>query len=473
MFIYRFYKISVIVALLLTLFSVFYMAYVKNISLDEFEHIQSTFNIYYGMLPYRDYFEHHHGLFWYLSAPILAPFFNQGIVLFVLRTIALVIFGTLLFVIYKICNILGVSRWYSLAAPILFANIREMQYSAIEFRPDVLMTIFFLFGVYYLLKYIDNKESKNIYISFFLFFLSFLVLQKVIIYCISIFFVVLFLLKTRRLTLGVLFKAIYFPFLLFLTYIAYLYHTDSLRDYWESCWVLNYMIKFSAFDHSIFYRIFLMLGMISTLYMYWSAKDIKNKFFAIIALIIILLIVTIFPPYAPQYYILPYCLFCISMGFCFKEFAVKKKDNSVFVACLLVLISISLVIYNKVIKRDLPLSVQATLIQHVINYSKPTDYIINNYYIGGVRPLAIGYYWFDFHTSPRVHHQLFPRREFPDLNKIIQTVKPKIITSESVILYDCVDDDFRKIPCEPEQVLDTKALDKDYTYNGFIYIRKW
>ncbi len=467
------YKISIIISSILTLFSVIYVTYVKNISVDELEHIQATFNIYYGMHPYRDFFEHHHGLMWYISALILAPYFNHEVILFAIRTLVFTMYLLLLLSQYKICRLLKLSPLKSLIALILFSNIREMQYSAIEFRADTLMTSFFMFGIYYFLTYITSKKFKDIFISFIFFFLSFAVLQKIIISLMPIFFIIVYLLKNKQLELTELLKATIIPFLLFLTYIAYLYSTGGLQDYYESCWILNYMIKFTTFPHSIFYKIALTIGSISTLYVLLKHKNKISKIYAIITLFNNLLILTVFPPYYPQYYIVPYSLNIITTTIFLSDIIDYKKINQITISLLLIIISISLAVYNKTLEKSLSLPIQSKLIKHIIDNSSPTDYIIGNYYVGGVRRLATGYYWFDFNTSSRVHQQLFPRRKFPDLNKIIQRTKPKIIASEGVIWYDCVDDEFKAIPCKIEQTLDKKSLEKDYTYNSFIYIRKY
>ena len=44
---------------------------VKNLNMDEREHLQATWLIYAGDVPYRDFFEHHHPGMWYLFSLLL------------------------------------------------------------------------------------------------------------------------------------------------------------------------------------------------------------------------------------------------------------------------------------------------------------------------------------------------------------------------------------------------------------------
>ena len=48
-----------------------YSAFSYKITVDEWEHMQASWMIGQGMVPFRDFFEHHHPLMWYLTAPFL------------------------------------------------------------------------------------------------------------------------------------------------------------------------------------------------------------------------------------------------------------------------------------------------------------------------------------------------------------------------------------------------------------------
>lgn len=88
----KYFKISIILSIFITIYTSFYNAFVEEFCLDEFEHLQVSFNILNGLVPYRDFFEHHHGLLWYVGAIFLHPFFSQATVLYFARIIALMIF---------------------------------------------------------------------------------------------------------------------------------------------------------------------------------------------------------------------------------------------------------------------------------------------------------------------------------------------------------------------------------------------
>ena len=73
---------AVIHALKLSFYvSLFIMAYGAIFSgfqiVDEFEHLHASWLISKGFIPYRDFFEHHHPLLWYISAPIVSLFYEN------------------------------------------------------------------------------------------------------------------------------------------------------------------------------------------------------------------------------------------------------------------------------------------------------------------------------------------------------------------------------------------------------------
>lgn len=38
---------------------------------DDLEHLRASYFVSQGYIPYRDFFEHHHPLIWYVFAPII------------------------------------------------------------------------------------------------------------------------------------------------------------------------------------------------------------------------------------------------------------------------------------------------------------------------------------------------------------------------------------------------------------------
>ena len=90
-----FIKIAFLVILYGAIFSGFQIV-------DEFEHLHASWLISIGQLPYRDFFEHHHPLLWYVSAPIVSLFYNNVIIFYIMRGVGFLVSFITLIYIYKI-----------------------------------------------------------------------------------------------------------------------------------------------------------------------------------------------------------------------------------------------------------------------------------------------------------------------------------------------------------------------------------
>ena len=78
---------------------------------DEFEHMHAAFSIASGMVPYRDFFEHHPPLFWLLLQPLFYFFHDPIQQLIAVRVLMMVITIGTLAVTFSLGNaIAGKSR---------------------------------------------------------------------------------------------------------------------------------------------------------------------------------------------------------------------------------------------------------------------------------------------------------------------------------------------------------------------------
>ncbi|MBR5154693.1 MAG: hypothetical protein IKW58_03110 [Alphaproteobacteria bacterium] len=466
----KLYKISVILSILITIATVYISTFLNEFCLDEFEHLQVSFNIAKDQVPYRDFFEHHHGLLWYIGAFLLHPFFNDAIVLYLARIIGLIIFLSLLFSMYKLCRLFSISRLASLLAPLLYANIRNIQENAINYRPDTLMTLFFMIGLIYFFKYLSQKSFHLLFVSFLMFFFSFMSLQKVLAPLVGVFFCIVYLIIRKQILLKDVLKALYIPFLLYLSYLTYLYKIGSLQDYWESCWILNFHLKIVVSVKSYF---IVPVSCLLTIYLITSKKFSHSiKLYSAIVLCNIAMIVTVFKLYNPQYEIQPYALFMVVFAISIDEVVKKYKKIASLMMLLLPIMSLIVFINAYQIKKGTILAVNVALNSYIISVSSPSDYIINNFFVGGIRHYATGYYWFEYFATSRIHQHLFPRRSFPELNLIIKARKPKVVLKDATF-PNCLNDNY--IPtrnCKVVDKIDPKNFGNQYVDMGFIYVRK-
>lgn len=67
------------------IFCALVFSYIRQVNIDEREHLYSSFMVYRGFLPYKDFFQHHHPLLWYAFAPFLIFFNNTPYIWYVMR----------------------------------------------------------------------------------------------------------------------------------------------------------------------------------------------------------------------------------------------------------------------------------------------------------------------------------------------------------------------------------------------------
>jgi 4-amino-4-deoxy-L-arabinose transferase-like glycosyltransferase len=132
---------------------------------DELEHAHAAWSLFRGMLPYRDFFEHHTPWYYY----VLRPFFNwfdvdtsfQSAKHFLVLGRSL----SLLFTIVSVALVLWLGRSWKdrrtgLVAALLFVSQPIVLQKTLEMRPDVLALPFYLAALVLVVRGIRGDSSK-------------------------------------------------------------------------------------------------------------------------------------------------------------------------------------------------------------------------------------------------------------------------------------------------------------------------
>ena len=206
--------IEILLLLLLVVGSTIYFSYTNILNGDEREHLTASFYIYKGLTPYKDFFEHHHPLLWYIFAPFLILFNNTEYIWYILRTFTLILIIINSFYIHKICFLILKNKYFSILSICLSLAPHCVFLSQTEFRPDSLMMTFFLIGIYHYFLAIKNQSPKNLAISFIYFTLSFFTLQKALIHLLPYILTTLYLLHKHIIHPKDLLKSLYIPLII-------------------------------------------------------------------------------------------------------------------------------------------------------------------------------------------------------------------------------------------------------------------
>jgi len=267
----------------------FISAYIYGIVLkangDNVEHLHTSWMVWMGYMPYKDFFQHHNPLTWYLSAPLVAYLIDD-------------------FSIYSIFNIISMSMLYGIAyyqakllfldnsnkiASLFLAALLVSAYSLLwstDYRPDTFMFLFFYMGLYYLFVYLKKENDKFLIISFLSFFISFMFTQKVLMHLIIPGLAVIYWLLIGKMKFSHFVKACTIPLILLACFVGYLYHHDALKVYWLSNYPFNtYIPKIFEEQRIIFppreyidFYVFLPIASIASFYFLYKGSILERLF---------------------------------------------------------------------------------------------------------------------------------------------------------------------------------------------------
>ena len=145
---------------------------VRDFDPDEFEHAHAAWCVFRGMIPYKDFFEHHTPFYYYL----LSPFFHwfqvdlsfesaRHFLLFG-RGLSLLLTILSVLIVYRI-GCLWQNRKVGLLAALFLVGQPVFFQKTMEIRPDVLALPFFLGGLWFLLRGLGRSQAGRSLRDFF------------------------------------------------------------------------------------------------------------------------------------------------------------------------------------------------------------------------------------------------------------------------------------------------------------------
>lgn len=299
--------------------------------IDTFEHIHSSWLISTGKVPYRDFFEHHNPLLWYLFAPFTQIFYRDINIIYIVRFLSIIGWTINLYLFYHIIKkhlfekrIAQYSLLFILLFPFIWKDIQN-------FRPDTFMLTFLLLGLENFYRYIQNKKLLNLTISYFCIAIGFLFLQKIIIPASGLALANIWLLLKKELKLRDIIKALIPSLILLSSFFYTLYTANALDDWFQfniilNSKLINYYGDFTSnlpLEHMEF---LILAGSIITAYI---SKYQKQDITWILILSCLTISTLIFAPY-PQYFII-YLLFTAPyVGYLWQKININEYIKHIF-----------------------------------------------------------------------------------------------------------------------------------------------
>lgn len=419
--------VSCTIVLYIIAFSAWTIFYTETGNGDNVEHIHSTWLVAQGKVPYRDFFQHHNPLVWYIFAPIFKMLPNVITMLDVAHAIALVAGFLTFFIVYKICVRFFASNLASVISIITLCPVYFYIY-CFNYNPDTFMALFFALGIYYLFKYFDAGKIFHLIISFMSFFISFMFTQKVLMILGVLGLISLFLFYKQKSPISDIIYSLLLPILSLLLFIAYLYNQDALSVYWKSNYLFNVVMqkyygvnKISVMEYKvlIFSSILSIISILSVFYK-------GDKYFKVMSILFVteLLLRCFYFSIAP-YYMLPMMVFSCCLNSVIIEKIINKKQLFVF-------LFLAVAMYYVAISKNKYLSVRgqnrdfATYISQNI---EPCDYVLSGFF-GNQSIISKDphYYWSMLGHIDVAGEEvgIYPK---PNVNDIVIKYLPKLVFS--------------------------------------------
>ncbi|MBB5143195.1 ArnT family glycosyltransferase [Desulfovibrio intestinalis] len=399
---------------------------------DEYEHLYSAYLMLQGQIPYRDFFQHHHFLYWIFLAPFVKNFPDTYYLLYIGRSLSLCALLITAFYTYKISILKGGDKKSVFLFVTVLLSIDMIVHSSLLVRPDIFMVGAFFSGLYYYIIYLKNKNLLCLVLSFLLFFASFLFLQKAVFLLFGFCLCAIYQLYKKELYLRDFLIALVLP-LSVLGYLLYFMSEEHvLVDYFELNWLFNFKI-------SMVYgwvRLKLPLFFCSISLIIAEVRIIKRAPFQFTSIIFLGFCVffALLPTPYEQYYIplFPFLVITLSSSFSILQ---DRKIKNAIVALLLLL-----VFYNAVqnvssfvmdgmdgcVKRQYDI---------VLRVTSEDEEILGSHEVCPVRRDVQGYYWHNLELSQLDTEHFSRGKELYDIPELIMAKSPKVLWVDFVDGY--------------------------------------
>lgn len=440
---------------------------------DNVEHLHSSWLIWQGYVPYRDFFQHHNPLTWYLAAPFVALLINQFMIFSIFNIFSIL---AVCLMVYFQCRIMLVNGGKKISA-LFWAACVVTSYSvlwALNFRPDTFMYLCLFAGILCLCRYVREKALWLLVMSFLCFFLAFMFTQKVLLNLIVPGSFVLYWLLKGNIGGKDFLQACILPVLLFAVFAAYLYYNDALSVYWYANFPFNARIP-DIFEHNRItfppreyfeFYIFVPLGSIAAAYFVWRGNAVERmiSFMFVEEALLRMFYFSAFLHYSIFWLILAMMLTVMFLD----KIPVGRKVWAA--AGIIYLLFSAYYNYEMTYKKELPNHKYQNGHEYAFYNLTPCDYALNGYYsVYNLKAKDAGYYSVLLGQIDVLGEKTGIRPR-DNLNELIRTKRPKIISAG--IYWDTYwEQRGKKIPAHR---LDTALIDLYYEYSGIgdIYILK-
>lgn len=395
---------------------------------DTLEHVHSAWLVSRGNLPYKDFFQHHNPLLWYIGAPIVGMLEYRLVAVDCVEALSATVTLLMLFYICRIHKDFLCGALPGLIAA-AFCALPHISLFNKEFKPDNYMAASLVIGIYYLLSYIKNKRLSNLTVSFLLFFAGFMFTQKAALILICAGMLILWLVKKKEMRMKDVLQCASLPILIYAAFLAFLWYEGVLEMYFKANFELNSRIPDVFYTRRFITPTFEMsIPIFLSFYALLRCFYNGNVYIKVIGLLFIaeyIIRMYYFTPFV-YYFSFLHAVSSIYAGVAVADI-IKKSPVLVWLSVTYFLVLGG--IYAKTYSRRITVgdSFKYGAAGFVLENTTPCDYVVNGYRIGyNLFNKDIDFIW-NLKGQIDVIAATIGIRPLADLETLIRKHRPKII----------------------------------------------
>lgn len=438
--------------------------------MDTAEHIHSSWLVSIGKVPYRDFFQHHNPLLWYLFAPVTQLFYRDTAIVYAARVVAILGWGAVLYKLYALvcagfgCRAAGSAGDVSgqrAAAEAGFSGYREnaadvgreadaaakrmtAQWALLfllalsplwkdvqNLRPDIFMLFGILAGTERLFAYLDGQRRRDLVLSYLWWAAAFLFLQKAVFPGAGFAAANLWLLLRRRVRFADCAAASAAALAVLASAAAYFWHEGALKLWFDYNFLFNRQVAayYGSYTSGVGTALKLCAaGTAAVVIRCCRCGEKETVWLLLLAGCACSL--PFFAPY-PQYYI-PYFLLAAPYAgrAAMRLMAAERLSGRLKKAAIAAAaagFAVSLGVLVPAGQKASAFKKHMALAEYVIRHTAPDEALLNgvNAYAANLYNPDADYFWFGFHNSVKIA-AYWGYGKF-DYNAAIKRHKPKIL----------------------------------------------
>ena len=435
----------------------------KFIHLDEIEHMHSAWYIKNGYIPYRDFFEHHNPLLWYLLLPFLYLSSDSVNTFIIARLFMFCITLGTIYCTYLIASTVSNSKDTGLISVLLMFSTVLLIEKGIEIRPDVPQVLFGMISVYFLIRFSRDRRNIYLFLSGFSAAISFLFLQKAIFLLVAYGVIVAYGIFKREISVKNILCFMGGLLIPLVSYGAYLLMTGSLYDYFLTNWQLNWHFLGSrtvttnplrtlsdslgsgkinvkpsrTLSGSLIPNLPFWILAVSSVFYLMLKKDVcKEIKFVVIIGLVQLTSLHFYSFTFKHYYLFPVCLFSVSGAF----FLTNILDAGKIITTHRVALSVAILLWAVpflLIDNLNSNRYQLEKIKYVLSVTKDTDIVYDGANNFNLFRYDLHYFWFQLVQMKSYNKQSGNRFGDYDGCALIRAKRPKIINEVHINVNSC------------------------------------